>query len=752
MLETSNLGLGLPDVNDAIDVRVFNENFQVLDEKIGVLQQDLQEKAPATGALPVGGAPGQYLTKKSDAHFDVEWAELDMEDGVIYLPIPTQFNAKEADWEDIPLPTEGDMVRYFTHARNNGIFALYWNDESTESSTICVQEQAQCDLDSLSIFFTYNQQNGDCRRFRYILTLRSNQVSRHLIEIPISAPELQGVLDTGNTVQGNAIILEDAGYSNCISSNGAEVENDLGDEKSVLTKLENGFLVQSYGFENNQMLRLGIQPDIDTETGDAMPDVAFSDGFKDAFFDALNIDDRIASSVNNLETLGLPQISDAVDSESSNIAASSNAVKTAYDEATAKVPRTGDTELSGTFAPEEDGIGSLGTAQQKWGTVHAVSFNGALNGNAETASKLADAKNIQTNLASTASAVFDGSADTALGVTGTLQPGNGGTGQTSLQATRNAMGLGNTTGVLPVANGGTGQATLALARSAMGLGNTTGALPVANGGTGGTTVTAAQANLGFAYSNASNAPTYLWATNSHGSNFLANRAAMSVGSAGNATMWNGAYRHWQGVGRMSYYYGSNDSTNTYVTYYDQFAWTQYHNTFASSNTFNAMASFQGGTGNRMQWGGTGLQGSDSSSYPCLQTTAGWRIRTWSNVNSYAPIAASSFNVGSSVKYKDNIAEEADDIVDKLLRIKPKTFQLKSDIEKHPNRAPVRHGVIAEEVYEIMPEIVVLDEATGDIDSVVYTDFIAPLIKAFQMQHAEIEYLKQQVQEIKTTQN
>ncbi|QDH92397.1 hypothetical protein SEA_CELAENA_18 [Microbacterium phage Celaena] len=43
------------------------------------------------------------------------------------------------------------------------------------------------------------------------------------------------------------------------------------------------------------------------------------------------------------------------------------------------------------------------------------------------------------------------------------------------------------TGTLPVGNGGTGQTTLAAARNAMGLGNTTGALPVANGGTGATT-------------------------------------------------------------------------------------------------------------------------------------------------------------------------------------------------------------------------------------------------------------------------
>ena len=43
-------------------------------------------------------------------------------------------------------------------------------------------------------------------------------------------------------------------------------------------------------------------------------------------------------------------------------------------------------------------------------------------------------------------------------------------------------------GVLPVAKGGTGQVTLAAARNAMGLGNTTGALPVANGGTGATSL------------------------------------------------------------------------------------------------------------------------------------------------------------------------------------------------------------------------------------------------------------------------
>ncbi|MCI9577105.1 MAG: hypothetical protein HFJ84_10850, partial [Clostridiales bacterium] len=79
---------------------------------------------------------------------------------------------------------------------------------------------------------------------------------------------------------------------------------------------------------------------------------------------------------------------------------------------------------------------------------------------------------------------------------GILPVARGGTGQSSLSGTRNALGLGNTTGALPIANGGTGQTTAAAARNALGLGNTTGAVPVANGGTGGTTAATACTNLG----------------------------------------------------------------------------------------------------------------------------------------------------------------------------------------------------------------------------------------------------------------
>ena len=52
---------------------------------------------------------------------------------------------------------------------------------------------------------------------------------------------------------------------------------------------------------------------------------------------------------------------------------------------------------------------------------------------------------------------------------GILSAARGGTGQTTIQATRNAMGLGNTTGALPVANGGTGATDAATARTNLGI-------------------------------------------------------------------------------------------------------------------------------------------------------------------------------------------------------------------------------------------------------------------------------------------
>lgn len=152
-------------------------------------------------------------------------------------------------------------------------------------------------------------------------------------------------------------------------------------------------------------------------------------------------------------------------------------------------------------------------------------------GNANTATKLATAKTITANLASSTAGSFDGSANITVGVTGTLPIANGGTGLTS--APSMLVNLASTTatsplqasprpgvtGTLPIANGGTGQTTAAGVRNALGLGNTTGAVPIANGGTGATTAAAARTALGCA-------PAYTYST----TDLTAGSSALTTGT------------------------------------------------------------------------------------------------------------------------------------------------------------------------------------------------------------------------------
>lgn len=89
-----------------------------------------------------------------------------------------------------------------------------------------------------------------------------------------------------------------------------------------------------------------------------------------------------------------------------------------------------------------DGVYTAQTlsCQPSTGTIRATTFKGSLSGNATTATKLATARTIQTNLASTSAASFDGSGNITPGVTGTLPIANGGTGATTASAARNNLG------------------------------------------------------------------------------------------------------------------------------------------------------------------------------------------------------------------------------------------------------------------------------------------------------------------------
>ena len=75
-------------------------------------------------------------------------------------------------------------------------------------------------------------------------------------------------------------------------------------------------------------------------------------------------------------------------------------------------------------------------ATQIVATINASTYTG----NSATATKLATARTITANLASSTAGRFDGSANITVGVTGTLPIAKGGTGATTAAAARTALG------------------------------------------------------------------------------------------------------------------------------------------------------------------------------------------------------------------------------------------------------------------------------------------------------------------------
>lgn len=96
---------------------------------------------------------------------------------------------------------------------------------------------------------------------------------------------------------------------------------------------------------------------------------------------------------------------------------------------------------------------------------------------------------------------------------------------------------------------------------------------------------------------------------------------------------------------------------------------------------------------------------------------------------------------SSLKYKENVVDLRDKYTDAIYNLRPVEFDFTVDCFAGQHSL----GLIAEEVVDVLPEIVFYKESDGSVDGIDYEKLIAPLIKIIQDYKLEIESLKERVQ-------
>jgi hypothetical protein len=91
-------------------------------------------------------------------------------------------------------------------------------------------------------------------------------------------------------------------------------------------------------------------------------------------------------------------------------------------------------------------------------------------------------------------------------------------------------------------------------------------------------------------------------------------------------------------------------------------------------------------------------------------------------------------VSSSIRYKEDVQPMAD-ASDRLLKLRPVKFRYKK--ADASGEKPIQYGLIAEEVAEVYPELVVRDATTGRIDGVRYDELAPILLNEMQQQRAQM---------------
>ena len=95
---------------------------------------------------------------------------------------------------------------------------------------------------------------------------------------------------------------------------------------------------------------------------------------------------------------------------------------------------------------------------------------------------------------------------------------------------------------------------------------------------------------------------------------------------------------------------------------------------------------------------------------------------------------------SSIRFKQDVADMGD-ASNRLMDLRPVTFRYKA----HPG-GPMQYGLIAEEVEQTMPELVVKD-ATGQVETVAYHELPPMLLNELQKQQATIQRQQAEIDEL-----
>ena len=116
---------------------------------------------------------------------------------------------------------------------------------------------------------------------------------------------------------------------------------------------------------------------------------------------------------------------------------------------------------------------------------------------------------------------------------------------------------------------------------------------------------------------------------------------------------------------------------------------------------------------------------------------------------WAGVSAGAFTTVSSRRYKENIKPMTDERAKKILDVEVDTYDYKDNMVDENQHD--RTGVIAEEVVEIMPEVVLYREidGLGNVpDSVDYSRFVPSLIRMVQIQQDKIDTLEEQLNDLR----